>query len=235
MIGVPYSDLQNLATNPGFAFDWVQRNVRNFYPQVKFRYIAVGNEIRPLNDATSWMTQYVLPAMQNIQNAVYTYNLHDTIRVSTAIDMTLIGNSFPPSAGVVVWDNGLGYQNLFDAMMDALYAALERAGGGSLKVVVSETGWPSAGGVSTTFENAQNYCSRLIQHILTGTPKRPQKLEAYWSATFDENNKSPEYEKHFGLFFADKRPKFSIRGSLEGSGVVYAGSSTSFTSLKSDI
>lgn len=87
MIGVPNSDLQNLATNPGFAFDWVQRNVRNFYPQVKFRYIAVGNEIKPVNDATSWMAQYVLPAVQNIQNDVYTYNLHETTRVSTAVDI----------------------------------------------------------------------------------------------------------------------------------------------------
>lgn len=42
MLGVPNSDLQNIAANPSNANNWVQRNVRNFWPAVKFRYLLAS-------------------------------------------------------------------------------------------------------------------------------------------------------------------------------------------------
>ncbi|XP_030507959.2 glucan endo-1,3-beta-glucosidase, basic vacuolar isoform-like [Cannabis sativa] len=262
MLGVPNSDLQSLA-NPSNAASWVQRNVLNFWPNVRFRYIAVGNEVNPVNGDTVRFSQYVLPALVNIFNAIRSAGLENQIKVSTAIDMTLIGNSFPPSAGafrsdvrsyidpiighlvwaktpilaniypyfaysgnprdislsyalftspsVVIWDKGLGYQNLFDAMLDSFYSALEGAWGGSLDVVVSESGWPSAGAFGTSFDNAKTYLSNLIRHVKGGTPKRPNRpIETYLFAMFNENLKEPELEKNFGLFFPDKRSKYNL-------------------------
>ncbi|XP_010449818.1 PREDICTED: probable glucan endo-1,3-beta-glucosidase At4g16260 [Camelina sativa] len=267
IVGVPNSDLRSL-TNPSSAKSWVQNNVLNFYPAVSFKYIAVGNEVSPGNGG-----DLVLPAMRNVYDALRGANLQDRIKVSTAVDMTLIGNSFPPSSGefrgdvrwytdpvigfltstnsallaniypyfsyvdnprdislsyalftspsVVVWDGSRGYQNLFDALLDVVYSAVERSGGGSLPVVVSESGWPSNGGNAASFDNARAYYTNLAARVREnrGTPKRPGRgVETYLFAMFDENQKSPEIEKNFGLFFPNKQPKFPITFSAVTAG-----------------
>lgn len=256
-VGVANEDIQSIASS---ATDWVQRNIIAFVPQVKFRYIAVGNEIKPQDTAA----QYVLPAMQNIYSALVSANLQTQIKVSTAIDMALLGSSYPPSAGsfsdtaapyinpivgflantgapilanvypyfsylgdpaniklsytlftepgVVVQDGPFGYQNMFDAMLDSLYYAVEKAGGPNVDVVVSETGWPSGGGDAATVDNATTYIRNLIGKIASGTPRKPGKaIETYLFAMFDENLKGPaETERHFGLFSPSKQLKYQI-------------------------
>ncbi|PIN02723.1 Glucan endo-1,3-beta-D-glucosidase [Handroanthus impetiginosus] len=262
ILGVPNTDLQNLASSQDNANTWVQNNVRN-YPNVRFRYISVGNEVSPLKSDTSQYAGFVLPALQNIDNAISAAGLGNQIRVSTALETTVLGKDFPPEDGVfkdevrdylngiitflvntrapllvniypyfayinnkanidlqyalftsdgIDVGGGIRYQNLFYAILDAMYAALEKSGGSSLEIVVSESGWPSAGGDTTSVDFARTYNTNLIQRVRDGTPKRPGRaIETYIFAMFDENQKNgDEIERHFGIFTPDRQPKYPI-------------------------
>ncbi|KAL5055620.1 hypothetical protein RYX36_036302 [Vicia faba] len=259
VIGVANEDIKSIANDISSANAWVQNNILKFSQDVKFKYIAVGNEIDPANNDQA---QFVPLAMKNIDAALASANLKSQIKVSTVIYMGLLGSSYPPSAGafneastsymtqVVSFlvesgapvlanvypyfsyignmkdisldyalfkqpgNNDAGYQNLFDAQLDAIYAALAKVGGSNLNIVVSESGWPSAGGDGASIENAGTFYTNLIAHVNggKGTPAKPgQDIETYLFAMFDEYQKpGAETEKHFGLFHADQSPKYPI-------------------------
>ncbi|KAJ4843274.1 hypothetical protein Tsubulata_009887, partial [Turnera subulata] len=82
-------------------------------------------------------------------------------------------------------------------------------------VIVSETGWPSAGGdAPATIINAQTYNQNMINRMKNnvGTPKSPGKgLEIYIFALFNENLKASGTEQHFGLFYPTMEPVYPIQ------------------------
>nr|GMD72257.1 glucan endo-1,3-beta-glucosidase, acidic-like [Ipomoea batatas] len=111
--------------------------------------------------------------------------------------------------------NSVGYRNLFDALFDSMYAAVQKAGGHNVPIVVSETGWPSAGGFAATMQNADKYYTNLIKHVKgnAGTPMKPgRSIETYLFAMYDENLKPGDaVEKHFGVFRPDKSSKYQLQ------------------------
>ncbi|KAG9444999.1 hypothetical protein H6P81_016339 [Aristolochia fimbriata] len=261
LVDVPNEDLPQLSSSFSAAAAWVDANIAKFWPDVRLKYIAVGNEQLPSGNAP-----FVLGAMQNIQRALQSSGSANAIKVSTAVSMAALKSSYPPSQGAfaddlvtylgpiarflsstgapflvnvypyfsyigdpshialsyalftapsdVVRDGPYGYQNLFDAMIDAVYAALDKVGASGVEVVVSESGWPSDGNVAATLENAKTYNQNLINHVRKGTPRKQVPIEAFLFAMFNENQKpGAATERNFGLFYPNKQPVYPIQFS----------------------
>ncbi|CAM0885278.1 unnamed protein product [Alopecurus aequalis] len=149
--------------------------------------------------------QFLLPVLQFLNRTgapllanlypyfVYTYN-------PGVMDI-----SFPlfTAPGAVVQDGEYGYQNMFDASVDAVHTAVDKllGSGDSVGLVVAETGWPSAGGEAASVENAWTYNQNLVSHVAKGTPRRPCKVETYLFSMFNENLKEAGVEQNWGLFY----------------------------------
>jgi len=140
---------------------------------------------------------------------LYPYIAYIGDRENISLDYALFKSKSP-----VVKDGDLNYSNLFDAILDSIFSAIEALGYPNVSVVVTESGWPSAGEDVATVDNAQTYNHNLIQHVLSkaGTPKRPGKnIETYIFALFNENKKpGAETERHYGLFNTDKSPAYRV-------------------------
>ncbi|KAL9232604.1 hypothetical protein vseg_007698 [Gypsophila vaccaria] len=114
--------------------------------------------------------------------------------------------------GNALTDGQFSYQKKFDDMLDGFYTALENEGYPKIEIVVSETGWPSAGGLAATLENEKTYVTNLVKHVNKGTPKRPNKYVQVYFNLLDENQRGrPIIEKNFGLFTSDGNIKFPMK------------------------
>ncbi|KAK8691152.1 hypothetical protein V6N13_074671 [Hibiscus sabdariffa] len=129
---------------------------------------------------------------------------------------------FKNNPGVVDSGNGLKYQSLFEAQIDAVFAALSAIQYDDVKMVVTETGWPSMGDeneIGAGEENAAAYNGNLVRKVLngSGTPLRPQDpINVYLFALFNENQKSgPTSERNYGLFYPNEQKVYNIPLTLE--------------------
>ncbi|XP_021751522.1 glucan endo-1,3-beta-glucosidase-like [Chenopodium quinoa] len=171
----------------------------NSYPPSNGQF----NNTAYITPIIKFLTSNGSPLLVNI----YTYFAYISNEQSISLNYALF-----TSSGTVVTDpnNGKKYQNMFDAMVDSVYAALAKVGAPNTAIVVSETGWPSAGGDAATVSNAGTYYRNLINHVKQGTPLKPgQTIETYLFAMFDEDKKpGPNTERNFGLFTPTKVPKY---------------------------
>ncbi|KAG5624404.1 hypothetical protein H5410_009622 [Solanum commersonii] len=241
LVDVPNEHVKTLAQDPNQARNWVNNNIKAYFPSIKFRYIAVGNEIIPIKHVE--FAPFVGPAIENVHNAIVEAGLQNQIKslnrdIFNLVNkyMASIKQGFTDPIVKLLRDNNLpllvniypyfsyiynmkdiplsyasaGYQNLFDALVDSMYYALEKSGAPDVKIVVSETGWPSYGHLAATTDNARTYYTNLIDHVRNGTPKKPgREIETFLFAMFDERGKGgDETERHFGLFYPDRNSKY---------------------------
>ncbi|CAH9126529.1 unnamed protein product, partial [Cuscuta epithymum] len=129
---------------------------------------------------------------------------------------------FRPNKGVFDRHTNKTYYNMFDMLLDSVFAAMCRLGYPDVEIVAAETGWPSAGEEfepQCTVANARSYNAGLMRRNRNGigTPLMPRsRTETYIFALFNENLKTgSKAERNFGLFRPDFSPVYSI-GIMKG-------------------
>ncbi|XP_015966601.1 glucan endo-1,3-beta-glucosidase 13 [Arachis duranensis] len=144
---------------------------------------------------------------------IYPYYAYRDSPNKVSLDYAL----FESSSEVIDPNTGLLYTNMFDAQVDAIYFALTALNFRTIKVMVTETGWPSKGSPkekAATPDNAQTYNTNLIRHVIndTGTPAKPgEELDVYIFSLFNENRKPGlESERNWGLFYPDETKVYSL-------------------------
>ncbi|KAL8116169.1 hypothetical protein AgCh_022603 [Apium graveolens] len=97
VIGLANGEIPGIASDPNVAGQWVGANVLQFYPASNIEVITVGNEVMTSGD--QGLMSQLLPAMQNIENALNSASLGGKVKVSTVHSMAVLANSDPPSSG----------------------------------------------------------------------------------------------------------------------------------------
>ncbi|KAK3432070.1 glucan endo-1,3-beta-glucosidase 1 [Eucalyptus grandis] len=128
-----------------------------------------------------------------------------------------------PSKEMVDPNTLLHYTNVLDAMIDAAYYSMKNFNFTDVKVLVTETGWPSKGDSKepyATIDYADTYNSNLIKHVLdkSGTPLHPELTSnVYIYELFNEDLRSPPLsEASWGLFNGDLTPAYLLHVSDTG-------------------
>lgn len=162
------------------------------------------DNLQIMGDIISFLNGNGAPLLVN----VYPYFSY----ASNPSDISLQYATFQSTKPVVV-DGDYQYYNLFDAMVDAIHAAIEKVGAGNIAVAISESGWPSAGNDPyASVDNARVYNTNLVDHVTkNGTPRRPEdRMDTFIFAMFNENLKAEGVEQNFGLFYPSMAPVYPV-------------------------
>ncbi|XP_038905649.1 probable glucan endo-1,3-beta-glucosidase A6 isoform X2 [Benincasa hispida] len=157
---------------------------------------------------------------------VYPYFSWSANPMNIDLDFALFNGNFEQIDG----GSGLVYTNLLDEMLDSLIFAMAKLGYPDIRLVISETGWPTTGDIEepgANLLNAATYNRNLVKRITAkptiGTPARPGVvIPTFIFALFNENQKSgPGTERHWGLLSSDGSPNYQIDLTGKKSSVEY--------------
>ncbi|GKV38743.1 hypothetical protein SLEP1_g46622 [Rubroshorea leprosula] len=221
VVALPNELLSSTAADQSFADNWYNLDsaikisspialsaLQSSYPPSSgsFNSQLIEPAVKPMLDFLRQSGSYLMV------NA-YPFFAYSDNSDSISLDYALFKNN----SGVVDSGNGKKYYSLLEAQLDAVFAAMSALNYDDVKVVVTETGWPSKGDeneIGAGEENAASYNGNLVRRVLTGsgTPLRPQDpLNVYLFALFNENEKSgPTSERNYGLFYPNEQKVYSI-------------------------
>ncbi|XP_010553811.1 PREDICTED: glucan endo-1,3-beta-glucosidase 8-like [Tarenaya hassleriana] len=168
-------------------------------------------------DILGQMTQIVDFLGKN--NAPFTINIYPFLSLYGNDDFPFNYAFFDGATPII--DNGIEYNNVFDANFDTLVSALKAAGHGDMPIIVGEVGWPTEGDKNANNGNAFRFYNGLLPRLAAnrGTPLRQGYIEVYLFGLLDEDAKSiapGNFERHWGIFRFDGQPKFPLDLSGQG-------------------
>ncbi|KAK5818672.1 hypothetical protein PVK06_023615 [Gossypium arboreum] len=138
ILDAPNEDLQSLVV-ASTTNEWVQKNIGAFSPAVKFRYIAVGNEVKPTDAAALYFSPqcktFTMLRSGSFSANATTY-IAPIISFLASTGAPLLANIYPAyisdpktidlnyalltAQATIVRDGTLEYRNFFDATLDSL-------------------------------------------------------------------------------------------------------------------
>ncbi|KAI4376382.1 hypothetical protein MLD38_014151 [Melastoma candidum] len=179
-----------------------------------------GGDFR--SDIHDYMMQIV--NFLSYYGAPFTVNIYPFISLYTDPNFPIEYAFFDGNATPLT-DGSATYYNMFDANYDTLVWALQKNGFGNLPIIVGEVGWPTDGDKNANSDNAQRFSQGFMSHISSGkgTPMRTGPVDAYLFSLIDEDAKSitpGNFERHWGVFFFDGSPKYSLNLGTTNSGTL---------------
>ncbi|KAI6690862.1 hypothetical protein NL676_027690 [Syzygium grande] len=128
------------------------------------------------SDAAAQVSSKIVPLLER-QGAPLVLNMYSYFMYVSDPKKISLKYALFTSKDVVVRDGNLEYYNLFDAMVDLVFAALEKINASDLSIAILETECPSIWNLPyTSTNNAKTYNRNFMDYISnrTGMSRRPR-------------------------------------------------------------